>query len=206
MVERQLRQRGIQDERILCAFEKVPRHLFVPTDQQDRAYEDHPLPIGERQTISQPYMVALMTEALQLEGSERVLEIGTGSGYQTAILAELARQVHTVERIGSLYENAEIRLGAMGYGNILFHQGDGTLGCPEEGPYGRILVTAGAPQVPNSLLSQLEVGGKLVAPIGGRDVQTLIRYERTDQGVEMERICSCIFVPLVGEQGWKDQA
>jgi len=203
MVDRQLRARGIRDKRVLDAFARVPRHFFVPVKEQLRAYGDYPLPIGEGQTISQPYMVALMTEALQMEGEERVLEIGTGSGYQTAILAELSQKVISVERIAVLLENARATLSRLGYGNIVFRRGDGTLGCSEDAPYDRILVTAGAPELPDGLMSQLSEDGILVAPVGGRDVQTLIRCERTEKGTETERLCSCVFVPLVGEHGWK---
>ncbi|HID72737.1 TPA: protein-L-isoaspartate(D-aspartate) O-methyltransferase, partial [Candidatus Micrarchaeota archaeon] len=167
MVE-ELRRFGIRDERVLAAMEAIPRHLFVPEHMRQLAYEDTPLPIGHGQTISQPYIVALMTEALSLKGTERVLEIGTGSGYQTAILCELAREVFSVERIPELAMGAGERLGALGYRNFHISVGDGTLGWPEEAPFDGIIVTGGIPRVPDPLWDQLAEGGRLVAPIGGR--------------------------------------
>jgi protein-L-isoaspartate(D-aspartate) O-methyltransferase len=204
MVEEQLRRRGISDPRVLEAMAKVPRHLFVPQDYQSSAYEDRPLPIGEGQTISQPYMVAVMTQSLELKGREKVLEIGTGSGYQAAILAELARTVYTVERISSLTESAQRVLGNLGYENIFFRTGDGSRGWPEEAPFGGIIVTAGAPDIPQNFKAQLTEGGILVIPTGPRYTQTLFKLTREgDQFIE-EDVTGCVFVPLVGDYGWKE--
>ena len=203
MVERQLVRRGISDPRVLEAFRKVPRHLFVPRGLQSSAYADHPLPVGEGQTISQPYMVALMTECLGLGEGERVLEIGTGSGYQAAILAELAAEVYTVERIAALSERAREILEKLGYTNIRFLVGDGTKGWPEHAPYDGIIVTAGAPRVPDPLVEQLAEGGRLVIPVGGSWAQELAVLRRTKRGVTRRNVCGCVFVPLVGEFGWR---
>jgi len=204
MVEEQLRRRGISDPRVLEAMAKVPRHLFVPQDYQSSAYEDRPLPIGEGQTISQPYMVAIMTQSLELNGREKVLEIGTGSGYQAAILAELARTVYTVERISSLTQNAQRVLGDLGYENIFFRTGDGSRGWPEEAPFGGIIVTAGAPDIPRTFKAQLAEGGTLVIPTGPRYTQTLFKLTREGEKFIEEDITGCVFVPLVGDYGWKE--
>jgi protein-L-isoaspartate(D-aspartate) O-methyltransferase len=204
MVEEQLRRRGISDRRVLEAMEKIPRHLFVLGDYRDSAYEDRPLPIGEGQTISQPYMVAIMTQSLELEGRERVLEIGTGSGYQTAILAELAQKVFTIERIPTLTERARKVLGDLGYANISFFSGDGSRGWPEEAPFDGIMVTAGSPDVPPTLKSQLAEGGRLVIPTGPRFTQTLYKLTREGDRFIEEELTGCVFVPLVGDYGWKD--
>jgi len=204
MVDSQLRRRDVRDERVLAAMERVPRHAFVPAHWQDRAYDDTPLSIGEGQTISQPYIVGYMTQLLELEGSEKVLEIGTGSGYQTAILAELADMVCTVERLPSLAAAARSLLTALGYTNIRFHVGDGTLGWPEEAPFEAILVTAGAPDVPTALQSQLADGGRLVLPVGHRHYQELVRVTRKGNRFHRHRFGGCTFVPLVGEQGWRN--
>ncbi len=204
MVEKDISPRGLKDQRVLDAMLKVPRHLFVGQDQRMSAYEDHPLPIGEGQTISQPYIVALMTEALKLTGTETVLEIGTGSGYQTAILAELAARVYSIERIPSLTGRARKVLDSLGYNNVLVKLSDGTLGWDEYAPYDRILVTAGAPSVPEPLIDQLAPGGILVIPVGSNSLQELVRVtKREDGSVREERMGSCVFVRLVGKHGWE---
>ncbi len=204
MVADQLVGRGIRDPRVLDAMARVPRHLFVPAEAVPLAYADRALPIGHGQTISQPYMVAVMTEALALSGRERVLEVGTGSGYQAAILAELARDVVTIERRPELAEAARTRLASLGYKNITVVVADGTAG--EAGiPYDAILVTAGAPRVPESLKAQLAEGGRLVIPIGSYGQQDLTVVARTG-GVFVESVHeSCVFVPLVGREGWPDR-
>ena len=204
MVEEQLRRRGIIDLRVLEAMAKVPRHLFVPLESRPGAYEDRPLPIGDGQTISQPYMVAVMTEALGLKGRERVLEIGTGSGYQTAVLAELSQTVYTVERIPSLIQKAQRILQELGYENVFYRLGDGSKGWQEEAPFDGILVTAGAPETPPTLKSQLAEGGRLVIPAGPRYAQTLYRLTRRGNQFSEEEITGCVFVPLVGDFGWKE--
>ena len=204
MVEKDISPRGLKDQRVLDAMLKVPRHLFVSEAQRMSAYEDHPLPIGEGQTISQPYIVALMTEALQLTGSETVLEIGTGSGYQTAILAELAARVYSIERIPSLTGRARKVLDSLGYKNVLVKLSDGTMGWDEYAPYDRILVTAGAPSVPEPLVDQLVPGGILVIPVGSNSLQELVRVtKREDGSVKEDRMGSCVFVRLVGKHGWE---
>jgi len=203
MVEHQLRRRRIADERVLAAMEKVPRHRFLPSPGDRGAYGDYPLPIGEGQTISQPYMVALMTEALRLTGSERVLEIGTGSGYQAAILAELAREVYSIERFPGLAERARAVLADLGYHNVTVVVGDGSLGHPEAAPYDRIIVTAGAPQIAQPWVDQLAEGGILVVPVGDRWGQTLMRCIKRGEKVAHEDLGGCVFVPLVGEHGWQ---
>ncbi|HZI89904.1 MAG TPA: protein-L-isoaspartate(D-aspartate) O-methyltransferase [Candidatus Polarisedimenticolia bacterium] len=205
MVEEQLRKRGIHDPRVLRIMAAVPRHLFVDPTFVGRAYSDHALPIGQEQTISQPYMVALMTQALGLEGEEKVLEIGTGSGYQTAMLAELADRVFTIERIPEIGIAARERLTAMGYSNIIFRIGDGTVGWREMSPFDRVIVTAGAPQVPPFLEEQLRVGGWGIVPVGDASNQSLVRVTRTESGAQEEVLCSCTFVPLIGKEGWAAQ-
>lgn len=207
MVDTQLRSRGIKDARVLKAMEKIPRHLFVDEALQDQAYNDCPLPIAENQTISQPYMVALMTEALGLRGKEKVLELGTGSGYQTAVLAELADRVFSVERIASLASRARKILDSLNYFNVAIRVGDGTYGWREEAPFDGIIVTAGAPEVPKTLVEQLAVGGRLVIPVGGRYSQNLMRITRMSEDVddiETENLGGCRFVDLIGEHGWKE--
>ncbi|MBI5966282.1 MAG: protein-L-isoaspartate(D-aspartate) O-methyltransferase [Deltaproteobacteria bacterium] len=204
MVEEQLRRRGIHDQRVLDVMAKIPRHFFVSHEHQHAAYEDRPLPIGEGQTISQPYMVAVMTQTLELYGDERVLEIGTGSGYQTAILAELAKTVFTIERIQTLIQGAQKTLQELGYENIFFLTGDGTKGWPENAPFNGIMVTAGAPEVPLTLTSQLAEGGRLVIPVGPRYTQTLYKVTRKGNQFKEEDITGCVFVPLVGDFGWKE--
>jgi protein-L-isoaspartate(D-aspartate) O-methyltransferase len=197
-----LRELGIHDDRVLAALCRVPRHRFVPPQLLPYAYEDRPLPIGHDQTISQPYIVALSTEALALTPTGRVLEIGTGSGYQTAVLAELAGAVYTVERLPELSTSAQERLGSLGYNNIRFRVGDGTRGWPDESPFDAILVTAGAPRVPEGLLAQLAPRGRLVIPVGGRFNQELLLVRRDGEHLVHERLCPCTFVPLIGEEGW----
>ncbi len=202
MVERQLRRRGIRDPRVLAAMERVPRHLFVPPAWRDEAYSDHPLPIEGGQTISQPYIVARMTEALELAGTEKVLEIGTGSGYQTAILAELAREVCTIERIPDLAAAAQARLTSLGYKNIRFFVGDGTHGLPEEAPFDRIIVTGALPRIPEALLEQLSDPGIIVAPVGGRGWQELLQVRHSGGTVTRVGLGECRFVPIIGKEGW----
>ena len=203
MVVEQLQARGLAEPRLLEAFRAVPRHLFVPEELQAQAYTDHPLPIGAGQTISQPYMVALMTQCLRLQGHERVLEIGTGSGYQAAILATLALEVFTVERIPDLARTVSERLTRLGYPNIHVTTGNGSLGWLEHAPYDAILVTAAAPEIPQPLTDQLAEGGRLVLPVGPQDApQMLVQVEKRRGTLHRRDITSCVFVPLVGEQGW----
>jgi len=209
MVASQLRSRGVRDERVLRAMEKIPRHLFVEEGLRDQAYSDHPLPIGERQTISQPYIVALMTEALSLEGTEKILEVGTGSGYQAAVLAELADRVFSIERIVKMADRARRILGALRYSNVLIKVGDGTYGWKDEAPFDGIIVTAGAPKVPETLVAQLAVGGRLVIPVGDRFTQTLFRVVRRSEepgDVVKEDLGGCRFVDLIGDHGWKNDS
>lgn len=204
MVETQIRARGINDSRTLDVFLKIPRHLFVSAELQPDAYEDHPLPIGSGQTISQPYIVALMTSLLEMVGSEKILEIGTGCGYQAAILGSLAGEVHTVERVEILAEKAEKNLTLLGCGNVHVHTGDGSLGWPDEAPYDGILVTAASPEVPPSLFGQMRMNGKLVIPVGERWRQILELWIKRPKGMEKKEILPVVFVPLRGEQGWQD--
>lgn len=206
MVDAHIRSRGIRDARVLRAMEKIPRHLFVDEGLIDQAYNDSPLPIGEKQTISQPYIVALMTEALELAGREKVLELGTGSGYQAAILAELADRVFTIERIASLAQKARRLLESLNYYNVVIRVGDGTYGWREESPFDAILVAAGSPSIPRTLVEQLAVGGRLVIPVGGRYTQNLIKLTRLSENpddVRQEDLGGCRFVSLIGEHGWK---
>ena len=203
MVRRDLRDRGIQDTHVLCAISRVPRHLFVPPGFQYDAYADGPLPIGSGQTISQPYMVALMTEALRLTGGERVLELGTGSGYQTAVLVEMGANVWTIERDTTLSASADARFQRLGYESIRCSVSDGTLGLPSEAPFDRILATGSLPHAPERLLSQLTEGGIFVGPIGTRHCQELVRIVYHANKSEREILCACRFVPLVGENGWR---
>ncbi|MCK4591190.1 MAG: protein-L-isoaspartate(D-aspartate) O-methyltransferase [Candidatus Latescibacteria bacterium] len=204
MVVIQLEGRDIVDPKVLQAMRTVPRHRFVDRSLRLQAYDDRPLPIGQGQTISQPYMVALMTQCLELSGDERVLEIGTGSGYQAAILAEIVREVFTVERIPELFQRTENLLKDLDYQNIRFEVGDGTLGWEEFSPYDRILVTAGAPDIPVNLLEQLNNPGKMAIPMGGAYYQDLMLVEKKGEKVKKRHVCGCTFVPLVGEQGWKE--
>lgn len=204
MVEEQLIGRGITNARVLEAFIKVERHRFIAQELSNNAYADYPLPIGEGQTISQPYMVALMTETLNLSGGEKVLEVGTGSGYQAAILAELTKEVYSVERFESLARNAELILNELGYKNIKILVGDGTLGWPEEAPFDRIIITAASPRIPSPLLEQLKEDGKLLLPLGESFSQVLTLVEKKNGNFESTPICGCVFVPLVGKYGWRE--
>lgn len=203
MVEDQLIPRGIRDEKVLDAMGKVERHLFVDEEIRNSAYDDCALPIGEGQTISQPYMVALMTELLELKGAEKVLEIGTGSGYQTAVLSLLAAEVYSVERIGALSIRARKVLLEQGYANTHLIVSDGTIGLPEYAPYDSIIVTAGAPEMPDNLLEQLS-HGNLVIPVGSRYSQTIYIFKKTADGLKQLTSTACVFVPLVGEKGWRE--
>jgi len=203
MVEEQIRRRGIRDERVLAVMEEVPRHLFIPDEIRKLAYADEPLPIGEGQTISQPYIVAEMTAALRLSGTEKVLEIGTGSGYQTAILARLCREVVTIERIASLSAGARARLSKMDTGNVTFVVGDGSLGSPEHEPFDRILSAAASPSVPEPWISQLSEGGIIVLPLGGRYEQELVRVTRVGERTKTDALGGCRFVPLGGMHGFR---
>jgi protein-L-isoaspartate(D-aspartate) O-methyltransferase len=204
MVDEQLRARDIVDERVLAAMEQVPRELFVPESERPRAYADAALPIGHGQTISQPYMVARISEALSLSGGERVLDVGTGSGYQAAVLAELGADVHTIERIPDLAEQARENLAAAGYERVQVHVGDGTLGLPEHAPFEAIAVAAAAPGLPQQLYDQLEPRGRLAVPVGGRWGQRLEIVVRSPEGPAIVRSVPCRFVPLVGEEGFRD--
>jgi protein-L-isoaspartate(D-aspartate) O-methyltransferase len=202
MVEHQLRRRGISDERVLRAMARVPRELFVPEDLRQYAYEDGALPIGHGQTISQPFIVATICALLSLDGHERVLDIGTGSGYQAAVLAELAAEVVTVERVPELAEGARAALAEAGYERVDVRIGDGSLGIPERAPFAAIAVAAAAPSVPPALYSQLEEGGRLVVPRGSRLGQELVLVERTADGPRERASLACRFVPLLGEEGF----
>jgi protein-L-isoaspartate(D-aspartate) O-methyltransferase len=204
MVRDQLFTRGIKDARVLETMKKVPRHLFIKKKADWDPYGDHPVPIGQDQTISQPYIVALMTEALELAGPEKTLEIGTGSGYQTAILAELSSQVHTVERLAPLLETARGILDGLGYRNIHYKAFDGTLGWPEHQPYDAIMVTAAGPHIPEALLDQLAEGGRLVIPVGNKFTQDLIKVTKKDGETRRRNLGGCRFVSLIGADGWKD--
>lgn len=203
MVEQQLRARGIADERVLTAMGRVPREQFVPPELLSRAYDDAALPIGEGQTISQPYMVARICEELELHGTERVLDVGTGSGYQAAVLAELAGEVHSIERIATLAARARERLDAAGYGDrVNVHVGDGSRGLPEHAPFAAIAVAAAAPNLPEALYEQLDVRGRLVVPVGDRSEQLLQVIVRTPEGPAVLRTVPCRFVPLIGDEGF----
>jgi protein-L-isoaspartate(D-aspartate) O-methyltransferase len=202
MVEVQLRGRDVVDERVLAAMERVARELFVPEKLRDRAYDDAALPIGVGQTISQPYMVARICEALSLTGPERVLDVGTGSGYQAAVLAELAEEVDTIERIPELAEQAGANLAAAGYGRVRVHVGDGSRGLPERSPFDAIAVAAAAPELPRTLYEQLEPHGRLVVPVGRRGMQRLEVIVRSPEGPAVLRSVPCRFVPLLGEEGF----
>ncbi|MBW1895732.1 MAG: protein-L-isoaspartate(D-aspartate) O-methyltransferase [Deltaproteobacteria bacterium] len=203
MVDTQIEPRGIDDFRVLEAMRTVPRHLFVSEALQDQAYGDFPLPIGENQTISQPYIVAEMTQALEITQDDRVLEIGTGSAYQTAILAEIAFRVYTIERVRNLFVKARRLLDQLGYHNVVARCSDGTLGWPDESPFEAIIVTAGAPEVPEKLVEQLTIGGRMVIPVGDRFSQTLLRIRREEDGIHKTDLGGCRFVKLIGECGWK---
>ncbi len=204
MISNHLLARGIRDRQVIAAMRSVPREEFVPPEFINAAYEDHPLPIEEGQTISQPYIVAYMAESLELSPADRVLEIGTGSGYSAAVLSAIAAQVYTVEHFVTLAQSAEERFERLGYRNIHVLVGDGTLGWPEHSPYDAIVVTAGAPKVPEPLLEQLRVGGRLVIPVGPHPlVQTLFRVRKLGEGdYRREELCAVRFVPLIGAGGW----
>ncbi len=206
MVESQIIARGIKDRRLIEAMLKVPRHIFVEEAMATQAYNDNPLPIGEKQTISQPYMVALMTELLELKGTEKVLEIGTGSGYQAAILASLADRVYTIERIRSLVLRARKALDILGLFNVNIKIADGTVGWKEDAPFDAIIVTAGSPDIPLELIDQLAVGGRMVIPVGGQIEQTLLRITKeTDGAIVREELTGCRFVKLIGKYGWEGE-
>jgi protein-L-isoaspartate(D-aspartate) O-methyltransferase len=204
MVKRQIEMRGITDPNVLAALYRIPRHLFVSEALMDQAYGDFPLPIGEQQTISQPYIVAEMTQALQLGKEDRVLEIGTGSGYQTAILAAIAFRVYTIEKKHALFAKARRLFDNLHYHNIVARYSDGTLGWKEESPFDAIIVTAGAPEIPLPLVSQLAIGGRLVIPVGNNSSQELIKLYRDKNGIRRTTLGMCRFVKLVGEYGWKE--
>ena len=199
-----LREKGITDEKVLEAFRKVPRHLFVDGAMYAQAYDDNALPIGFGQTISQPFVVAFMTEALKLGKDEKILEIGTGSGFQTAILAQFSRRVYTIERNRELGDSAHKRLREMGYENVVFKVGDGTRGWQQNAPFDKIIVTAGAPVLPQTLTDQLATGGKMIIPTGNRYHQELTIYQKTEQGLQHNSVGEVVFVPLIGEHGWED--
>jgi protein-L-isoaspartate(D-aspartate) O-methyltransferase len=203
MVNKQIEARGITDARVLAAMRTIPRHLFVSEALMDQAYSDFPLPIGEQQTISQPFIVAEMTQALQLSPEDRVLEIGTGSGYQAAILSLIAYRVYTIERIHSLYIKTRRLIDQLGYHNIVMRYSDGTTGWKDESPFDAIIVTAGAPEIPAVLVNQLAVGGRMVIPVGNQHSQDLIRLVRDKTGVHQSNLGGCRFVKLVGEHGWR---
>jgi len=205
MIDSHIRSRGVGDERVLKVMEMIPRHLFVDEGLINQAYNDNPLPIGERQTISQPYIVALMTAALELKGDEKVLEIGTGCGYQSAVLSKLADRVFSIERIASLASKARALLDLLGCFNVLIRVGDGTYGWKEEAPFDAIIITAGAPDIPRPFLDQLAVGGRLVLPVGSQHSQTLFKLTRLSEDIEdikKEDLGGCRFVNLIGEHGW----
>ena len=204
MVRHQIEARGITDPLVLTAFRTVPRHLFVSEALRDQAYGDYPLPIGEQQTISQPYIVAEMTQALELHKDDRVLEIGTGSGYQAAILAEIIYRVYTIERIRSLYIQTRKLLDKLHYHNIIMRCSDGTAGWKDESPFNAIIVTAGAPDVPEKLLEQLAEGGRMVVPVGNQHSQDLIKVVKDKRGIHKSNLGGCRFVKLIGEHGWKE--
>jgi protein-L-isoaspartate(D-aspartate) O-methyltransferase len=203
MVEKQLRQRGIQDERVLTVMLKVPRHEFVAAPYRDHAYDDNPLPIGEGQTISQPYIVGLMLELLRLSPDHAVLEIGTGSGYQTALLAELAAYVDSIERQPALAANADAILRTLGYTNVTVHSGDGSLGLPDRAPFDAIIVSAAAPELPAILFTELKEGGRLVAPVGAPDSQQLLLVTNEQGTPVIVESVPCRFVPLIGARGYR---
>ena len=204
MIHEQLVSRGINDSRVLQAMARVPRHLFLEKELWDQAYEDHPLPIGANQTISQPYMVALMAEALKLKGPERVLEVGTGSGYAAAVLGELCAEVFTVEAVEDLALKARTLLSGLGYRNVWVHVGDGTLGWDEHAPYEAVFISAAAPCIPRPLLEQLKTPGYLVFPMGEKELQTLVRIRKDKAGIREEYLGECLFVKLKGRYGWED--
>ena len=203
MVHNQIETRGVSDSAVLAAMRKVPRHLFVSEALRDQAYGDYPLPIGEQQTISQPFIVAEMTQALALSPEDRVLELGTGSGYQAAILSEIAFRVYSIERIYPLFTRARKIFDKLRYHNIVTRYGDGTSGWAEESPFDAIIITAGAPHIPKVLIDQLVIGGRMVLPVGDQYTQDLIKVHRDENGLHQTNLGGCRFVKLVGEHGWK---
>ncbi|MDQ7799057.1 MAG: protein-L-isoaspartate(D-aspartate) O-methyltransferase [Candidatus Edwardsbacteria bacterium] len=203
MVDQQIIRRGVNDPRVIAAMQKVPRHLFVQEALQDRGYDDNPLPIGQAQTISQPYIVALMSQNLNLKGGEKVLEIGTGSGYQAAVLAEMGAKVFTIERVEKLYHNSRKLLEELKYHDIAVKLGDGTIGWAEHAPYDRIIVTAGAPEVPKTYWDQLAEGGRIAIPVGDVHVQSLVLVDKIEGKEVKSQVCGCVFVPLIGKYGWQ---
>ena len=205
MVKKQIETRGITDPRVIAAMLKVPRHLFVSDALGDQSYGDFPLPIGEQQTISQPYIVAEMTQSLNLNEEDRVLEIGTGSGYQAAVLAEIAFRVYTIERIHSLYSKARTLFDRLHKHNIVMKYSDGSLGWESESPFDAIIVTAGSPDIPKTLVSQLALGGRMVIPVGNQHSQDLIKLYRDEKGIHKTNLGGCRFVRLVGEHGWREE-
>jgi len=206
MVEEQLKARGIADQKVLAAMGTIPREQCVPEEYRDSAYRDGPLPIGDGQTISQPYMVALMTQCLELTGTERVLEIGTGSGYQMAVLLQITPHVYSIERLPSVANRALVNLNKLGYDNLHIRVADGTCGWPEEAPFDGIIVTAGAHEIPPALREQLADGGRLVIPVGPRYSQSLFRVTRRGKQCIEEEFTCCVFVPLIGQYGWKEES
>jgi len=204
MIEEQIVSRGVTDPRVLAVMGRIPRHEFMPEALRSQAYGDHAMPIGDGQTISQPYIVALMTELLELKGNERVLEIGTGSGYQAAVLAELCEKVFTIERVKTLADKARAMLDRLGYTNVVMKVYDGTYGWKEMSPFDAIIVTAAAPDVPDTLLDQLKEGGRLVIPVGERYSQVLVKIVKTASGITRRSDIPCVFVPLIGAKGWKE--
>lgn len=203
MVQNQIEARGINDPRVLAAFRKIPRHLFVSEALMDQSYGDFPLPIGEQQTISQPFIVAEMTQALELHKDDRVLEIGTGSGYQTAILAEIVFRVYTIERIYPLYVKTRKLFDKLQYHNIVTKYSDGTTGWSDESPFDAIIVTAGAPDIPETLIKQLAIGGRMVIPVGNQFSQDLMKVSKDNSGIHTTSLGGCRFVKLMGEHGWR---
>ncbi|MGC1454786.1 MAG: protein-L-isoaspartate(D-aspartate) O-methyltransferase [Nitrospirota bacterium] len=204
MVDEQIVSRGVKDARVLAVMRKIPRHEFLPEGIRGMAYNDSALPLGEGQTMSQPYMVALMTESLGLKGTERVLEIGTGSGYQAAVLAELCQKVYTVERIKTIADKARVTLDRLGYKSVAIKVYDGTYGWKEMAPFEAIIVTAGSPDIPAPLVEQLKEGGRMSIPVGDRYGQRLITVVKTAEGITTEQSIPCVFVPLIGNHGWKE--
>jgi len=204
MVERQIAARGIHDPRVLSAMREVPRHLFIPPPYDRAAYDDNPLPIGNGQTISQPYIVALMTELLRQKPTDHVLEIGAGSGYQAAVISRLVRRLTTIERIAAIADLARTNLKSLGIDNVIVLEGDGTLGYPGNAPYDGIIITAATPKVPQPLIKQLADGGTLVAPVGGRDIQDLIVLHKQGRSIIQESHGGVRFVPLIGQHGWEN--
>lgn len=204
MVERQIAARGIHDQQVLAAMREIPRHLFIPPPYDQAAYKDNPLPIGNGQTISQPYIVAMMTELLHPKATDNILEIGTGSGYQAAILSRLVRKLTTIERISTVADLARRNLISVGIDNVMVVEGDGTLGYPDNAPYNGIIITASTPEIPRPLIGQLAEGGILVAPVGGHDVQDLITLHKTGGSCLQESHGGVRFVPLIGKHGWED--